>query len=39
MHELSEGLGHGRHGLRIAAYDETRLTIVTEGHNTGQGWT
>ncbi len=32
--ELSEGLATVDVGLRIAAYDEARVTILTEGHNT-----
>ena len=31
--ELSEGLATVDAGLRIAAYDETKVTILTEGHN------
>ena len=31
--ELSEGLATVDVGLRIAAYDEARVTILTEGHN------
>ena len=31
--ELSEGLATVDAGLRIAAYDEAKLTILTEGHN------
>lgn len=33
IHELSEGLATVDTGLRIAAYDEARVTILTEGHN------
>ena len=32
--ELSEGLATVEMGLRIAAYDDARVTILTEGHNT-----
>ena len=31
--ELSEGLATVDVGLRIAAYDEAKVTILTEGHN------
>ena len=31
--ELSEGLATVDAGLRIAAYDEAKVTILTEGHN------
>ena len=31
--ELSEGLASIDGGLKIAAYDEARVTILTEGHN------
>ena len=31
--ELSEGLATVDTGLRIAAYDEAKVTILTEGHN------
>ena len=33
INELSEGLATVDTGLRIAAYDESRVTILTEGHN------
>ncbi len=33
IHELSEGLATVDTGLRIAAYDEAKVTILTEGHN------
>ena len=32
--ELSEGLATVEMGLRIAAYDDSKVTILTEGHNT-----
>ena len=31
--ELSDGLATVDVGLRIAAYDEAKVTILTEGHN------
>ena len=34
VNELSEGLATVDKGLRIAAYDEAKVTILTEGHNT-----
>ena len=34
INELSEGLATVDKGLRIAAYDEAKVTILTEGHNT-----
>ena len=34
INELSEGLATVDAGLRIAAYDEAKVTILTEGHNT-----
>ena len=34
INELSEGLATVDVGLRIAAYDEAKVTILTEGHNT-----
>ena len=34
INELSEGLATVDMGLRIAAYDEAKVTILTEGHNT-----
>ena len=34
VNELSEGLATVDMGLRIAAYDEAKATILTEGHNT-----
>ena len=33
IHELSEGLATVDTGLKIAAYDEAKVTILTEGHN------
>ena len=33
IQELSEGLATVDTGLRIAAYDEAKVTILTEGHN------
>ena len=33
INELSEGLATVDAGLRIAAYDEAKVTILTEGHN------
>ena len=33
INELSEGLATVDVGLRIAAYDEAKVTILTEGHN------
>ena len=33
VNELSEGLATVDVGLRIAAYDEARVTILTEGNN------
>ena len=33
INELSEGLATVDMGLRIAAYDEAKVTILTEGHN------
>ena len=33
IHELSEGLATVDTGLRIAAYDAAKVTILTEGHN------
>ena len=33
IHELSEGLATVDTGLRIAAYDEAKVTILTEGNN------
>ncbi len=33
INELSEGLAAVDVGLKIAAYDEARVTILTEGHN------
>ena len=34
INELSEGLATVDVGLRIAAYDRAKVTILTEGHNT-----
>ena len=34
INELSEGLATVDMGLRIAAYDQAKVTILTEGHNT-----
>ncbi len=34
IEELAEGLATVDVGLRIAAYDEAKVTILTEGHNT-----
>ncbi len=33
INELSEGLATVDRGLRIAGYDEAKVTILTEGHN------